>query len=282
MPIPLFTARAACRTAAFVGVPVWLVAVGLTAGTGALLGVPVAPGFYAAVLAGAAFVYLADRMLPAPEDAANHPARTRWVHRHRAALAALGGVWVTMGVGAALSLRLATVVGGAAAGVGAALYTFPLVGGRRLKTVALLKIVLIAGAWGVATVVLPLVESRHLVDVAALALVGARMLTVAANVLVHDWLDRGGDAASGVATLVQGWTWPRVQRAAWVLLGGAALLLATLLPHAGWLALVDAAGLLVFALVLCRPPRNPVCYGALVDLLVAWPLVTALIAGGMR
>lgn len=267
---------AAAHALGFVGAPAWLVALGLTAGTAALLDVPVGAAFYGAVVAGAAVVYLGERLAPATEDPHAHPARTAWIRRHRRTLRVTLVLAALAGLMCASLVRPPTQLAGLVLlGVGAA-YAGPLVAGRRLKTIRRLKIPLIAGVWAVATVLLPLAEAGRPLGVAALALFGARALTVAANALAHDWLDRAGDAHAGVSTLPQAWPWCRVQRVAWACLALAAVLLASLTPTAGLFALVDAAGLGLFALALRRPGSDREAYGALLDLLVAWPLVPAV------
>ncbi len=257
---------------------VLVVAGALVGATQVLFAVPVEGVVYVAALAGAWLVYLAERLVPAPEDARNHPARTRWLRRHRRALLTLCGISTVAGLWAAAHLSTATQVGGVVLLLCSGIYALPMVQGRRLKTVAVAKPLLIAVGWGGATVVLPLAHAGVPIGASVLALGMVRMLTVAVNVLLHDWAQRGGDRLAGAATLPPAWRWPHLRWVVGSLLACALILEGLLYFSLGALVLVDAAGLLLFALVLWHEPQGGWREELLLDALVAWPLVTVLAA----
>ena len=269
------------------GVPVGLVAVGFILGTYALLGLPPSGHLLVLAFCGTFLVYQAERALwPAPEDALNHPQRLAWNARHRgygwgaAALAALGALATlpflrpaTLGVGGGLALV-------------SLLYQMPLLPRRRrLKSLALAKPVAIAGAWAVGGVLLPVLQAGASVGGLALgALLAYRFCFVLPNALLADWPDRAGDAAVGLRT-------PALTCTAWQLHGLAAAFL--LPPLVGGvlalglvarpaLLLLDLGGpVLMLALVgwSWRRTRTRFFYGYLLDLAVAWPALTAALAG---
>ena len=263
------------RRFTYLSLPAPVVALGLCLATGALTGAPVGMGLAGAVAAAAWAIYLAERLVVAPEDAGNHPGRTRWVARHRLRLVALcgastaGGLWLARGFGLATWAAALALVGASAA------YALPLAG-RRLKTLPVVKPLVVGVAWALATVALPLLETSGRVAGAGWMLTGVRLLTVAANVLVHDWADRAGDARAGAGTLPEGWQWKHLRRAAGALVVLALALDGVLAAVFGPLALVDAGGLVLFLAVLYREPPPGWRTSLALDLIVAWPLVTWL------
>lgn len=267
------------RLLTFSSVPAPVVALALLLATDTLLGVPMAPALVVAALSGTWLVYLGERLVPAPEDAFNHPGRTRWVAAHRRRLLLLVSLCLLAGVASVPHLRIATLVGGALLALGGMAYALPLVRGQRLKTLPVLKPLLVGVVWGVAVVVLPGVEAGRRVEMATVLLLATRTLTVAANVLLHDWSERRGDAAAQAGTLPASWTWTRLRGVVRVLLGVALACEIALLPTVGWLAGVDGVGVVLLLVRARREPQGGWRESLVLDLLVAWPLVTAL-AGG--
>ena len=262
------------RLLTFASVPPLVVALGLVLGSAALLQVPVSPVLVGAALAGTWLVYVGERLVAPPEDAANHPGRTRWVARHRRVLKGLVGGCGLAGMLAAPFLRPATVVGGSLVALTGAAYALPLARGRRLKAMPVVKPLLVGVAWAAATVVLPAIEARAAIGPAALLLAGVRALTVSANVLLHDWPDRRGDAASAAGTLPLSWSWPHLRAVTRVLLGLALAGEIALAGVVGPLAMLDAVGVVLLLACTRRAPRGGWRERVALDLLVAWPLVT--------
>lgn len=265
--------------------PVGGIAVALLLGTYALLGLPPSIPLLGAAFCGAALVYGIDRgLVAAPEDAVNHPDRRRWVRRHQWWLWGEAGALVLGGIVALSFLRLNTLLGaGAVAGL-AGLHLVPTGRwGRLLKKTGLGKPLVVAGGWAVGATVLPVIEAGKAVSLAVWGLAAYRFLFVLPNVLLADWGDRGGDAAVGLRPWAEGQTGSGTRWIAIGLLGGAAglaaLLSITTIP--AWLLLVDGLGLLgMGGAVWCAEPERP-RHRFLLDLLVAWPLVTALVAWGL-
>lgn len=265
--------------------PVGGIAVALLLGTYALLGRPPSVPLLLAGFCGTALVYGLDRaVVPSPEDAVNHPQRRRWVRAHGGWLAAEGGLLFVGGVGALACLRVETllVTGGLAALAG--LHLVPLGRwGRPLKELGLGKPLVVAAAWALGGTILPVVEAGEALGPAAGALAGYRYLFILPNVLLADWADRPGDAATGTGA------WPRRGRGAklrWLatgLLGLAATgaVAASAIPHRPVLLRIDALGplLMMLAVWVVRPARPG--SRLLLDALVAWPVVTAAVAWGL-
>jgi 4-hydroxybenzoate polyprenyltransferase len=227
-------------------------------------------------------VYNLDRgVVASPEDAVNHPGRQRWVREHRRWLVLeMGGLLV--GGGVALSfLRLETVLG---AGIGGALAGLHLVPagrwGRPLKRTGFAKPIVVAVAWAVGATALPVVEAGESVSVEVAVLAGYRLLFILPNVLLADWGDRSGDAAAGLQPWAGGEAGTVLRWAATGLLGGGAglavALVGTSIPPK--LLLVDALGLVWMVGAVWRLNPEAPRHRLLLDLLVAWPLATALVA----
>lgn len=254
------------------------IAVSLVLASEALLGLPFDGPFLLAAFCGTAAVYGLDRVVgAAEEDAVNRPARAAWWHGRRRmpaafALAALACLpWLetaTLGAGAVL----------AALALG---YVLPLLpGGRRLKDVAVAKPLAIGAGWGAGAVLLPAVESGGALTAAAGVLLLVRTLTVFANALLTDWPDRRGDADAGLATFALRWPWDRLRWTATAVLAlalvGEGMLAA--LPGVPVLVAVDAVAVALPLVIAWAVSPERRAYALLLDLAVAAPLVTALVA----
>lgn len=260
--------------------PVGVVAVSLLLGTYGLFGRPVDLPLIVAGFCGVTVVYAADRAWGnSPEDRANRPERVAWVRAHRdwlaietAGLFALGGAMLPY-LGRE-SLFWTALLGGVAA-----LHVWPWGRARPLLR-GFAKPGAIAGAWAVGAGVLPLVEAGDSVGAGALLFCAYRALFILPNLLLSDWADRQGDADVGLMPWASRWT---LRRTRWVATG---LLLTAALGAVVWMAVgtmpllvgIDAGGLgLMGGAVWGLDPSRP--RGAfLADLVVAWPLVTALAA----
>lgn len=173
-----------------------VVAFGAVAGAAALQGVPLCPALAVLAALGAWAMYVGERLVaPAPEDVANHPARTRFFAVHRRALraaaaAALAGCVVAW-------LRLPGTAQAASAGVALAGTAYALPSVRRS---ALAKTALVAGVWGAGAGLLPPLAVGQAVGARAVAVALAVGLLVAVNALLLDALDAHGDRAAGRRT----------------------------------------------------------------------------------
>lgn len=265
--------------------PVGGIAGGLLLGSYALLGLSPSGPLLVAGICGVALVYGVDRgLVAAPEDAVNHPGRRRWVQDHRRWL---WGEFLVLGLAGGVAstfLRWETLVGVAVGGLLAGLHLLPLGRwGRPLKALGPGKPLVVAGAWALGATVLPVIEAGEAATVEVGLLAGYRLLFILPNVLLADWGDREGDRAAGLPSWTGGSTETRLR---WmstgllVLAGGLAVALAVAAVPVG-LLLVDGAGLIwmggaVWGLEPDRPRHR-----LLMDLLVAWPLVSALTAWGL-
>jgi hypothetical protein len=283
-PVVLIGWRGVRAAAAYSGLTVGLIAVGFIAGTYVLLELPVSLPLLVLAGCGTALVYQVERSAGvAPEDVYNQPERMAWLRRH-----ARGQRRVMVGLGAAGAsmvplLRPTTMLLGSALAVLSMLYAFPLLPGRRrLKSIWWLKPVAIAGAWAVGGVVLPVVEAGAGVPRGMPALLACRMLFVLPNALLADWPDRAGDARAGLRTVAT-----EVPAGMLRCLAIASLVLAIAVGlFARWhdvlppLLLVDLGGpALMLVAVLLPLQGSRWFYGLGLDLLVAWPAVTALLYG---
>jgi hypothetical protein len=267
---------ALCHDPALVGA----VAVALMLGTYGLFGGPVDLPLLAAGFCGTALTYLVDRAWrDTPEDRVNRPGRVAWVRAHARWLAVETAVLFALGGAMVLYLDGPTLFWTGALGIIAGLHVML----RRREGRAgriFPKPVAIAGAWAVGGALLPLVEAGRVIDVGALLFGGYRGLFVLPNLLLADWADRTGDAAAGLAPWAAGWTARQVRWAATASLLVAALG-ATIWAAVGSMPLlvgIDAIGLLLMlGIVWGLDPERPRT-ALLADLVVAWPLVPALLA----
>ena len=264
----------------YANLPVGVIAVCFVLVTYALLGLPPSLPLLLLAFCAVFLVYQVERSLaPAPEDAFNHFNRLAWVAGHR------GYVWVstTLAVGGTVAtlpwLRSETFAAGVVLALGSGLYMVP-VGPRRLKSVWYLKPLLISGAWAVGGVLLPVLEAGTPVTAGVVALVGYRLLFVLPNALLADWPDRAGDTKAGLVTVATRYPAEQLRR-----LSVAVLLLAlggglvAMVVYEAWLLAVDLVGLLVMLVVVGRPwPQTRWFFGFVLDLVVAWPVMTAVSA----
>lgn len=172
-----------------------LTALGALAGAAAVQGVPLRPPLAVLAALGTWAVYVGERLVAsAPEDAANHPDRTRVFAAHRRRLA--GAVALALVGCAGAWLRLPAPAR-AAAGVACAgaLYALPAV-----RRSALAKTALVAAAWGAGAGLLPPLAAGLPLDRTAVAAAFAVALLVASNALLLDVLDADGDRAAGRRT----------------------------------------------------------------------------------
>lgn len=265
--------------------PVGGIAVALLFGTYALLGMAPSVPLLLAGFCGVALVYGMDRgIVAAPEDTVNHPGRRRWVEAHRPWLWGEAAVLLLGGVVALSYLEGGTVLGVAVGVVLAGLHLLP-VGrrGRLLKTIGVGKPIVVAGAWAVGATLLPVIEAGQPITIEAAGLAGYRFVFILPNVLLADWGDRRGDVAAGLGPWTEAGTGERLRWIAATLLligGGLATGLSMTSMSAG-LLLVDGVGLVLMggAVWGLRPdcPRDRL----LMDLVVAWPIVTALVKWGV-
>ena len=266
--------------------PVGGIAVALMLGTSALVRVPVSFPLIIAGFCGAALVYSFDRSATAsPEDNWNHPRRRAWVRTHRGWLTAEGVALFFGGTVALFFLASDTllVVGGLAGAAGVHLALGRSDGALR-TAFGVGKPVLITAAWAVGGVFLPVMEAGASVTGGVGVLLAARLLFVLPNVLLSDWGDRKGDAAAGLHS----WTVWGTARGLRLVATGLLLGALTAMGTAGlWfdrflLFAVDALGpLLMLGVVWTVDPERP-AHRFLLDAIVAWPGVTALVAWGSR
>lgn len=263
--------------------PVGGVAVGMMLGTYALLGLPVSVPLLVAAGCGTALIYGADRsVVDAPEDRWNRPDRVAWVRAHRRWLGIEGALLAVVGAGALLFLRPATI--------GSAVLLAVVAGGHRGlggdwagETTGWTKPVVVALVWAVGGAVVPVIEAAALQG-APVAWLGAyRALFVLPNVLLSDWGDRQGDRAAGRHPWTQRVRGRTVRWGATILLLGALALAAVgaTLGRPPQLLLVDAVGptLLLGGVWTLTPERS--AHRLILDVIVAWPAVTAAVAWGI-
>jgi len=254
------------------------VAVALMLGTYGLFGVPVDLPLVVAGFCGTTLTYLFDRVwADPPEDRVNRPARVAWVRAHPRWLAAEAGLLFALGGAMGLYLAPTTLVWVGALGMVAGLHVVRQ-GQGGLGGVP--KPVVLAGAWAVGGALLPLVDAGRPLGLEALLFCGYRGGFILPNLLLADWADRKGDAAAGLTPWAVGWTARQVRWTA-----TASLLLAAA-AAGGWgalgapllLVVLDAVGLLLMAgVVWGLEPTQPRTL-LLADLVVAWPLVPAVVA----
>jgi 4-hydroxybenzoate polyprenyltransferase len=266
------------------GAPIGGVAAAFVAGTSVLAGVPIDGGLLALAFCGTALVYLVDRAATwSPEDAVNRPSQSRWRTEARGWIGAEAAALVVAGTVALTAVRPATVVAGAALGGVGVLHVAPMLPGRqRLKAWSLFKPLTIGVVWAAGGVVLPMIEAgASAVSFDAAHLAAYRVLFVAPNVLLADWIDREGDAAAGLTTVGTTLSLRTLQVASTVALSLAVgvALWAGLGSTGPWFWIVDAIGpaLLLGAAWRLRADAPP-SRTLLLDLIVAWPGVTAFVA----
>lgn len=262
--------------------PIGGIAGALMLGTGALLGIPLSIPLLLAGVCGTALVYGLDRgVVPSPEDVVNHPERRQWMKAHIGWLRIEATALFLVGSSAFFFLNVRTQLGaGLLAGV-AGLHLLSVGrGGRLLKSFGFAKPLVVAGTWAVGGTLLPVLEAGHPIGAVEGALAGYRFMFILPNVLLSDWGDRAGDAAAGLQPWAEDGMGDRLRWGSTLLLVGAAggalfVSSKSSIPH---LLAVDVVGLLlmVWAVWTLQPTRPG--HRLVLDGIVAWPLVTALVA----
>lgn len=263
------------------GIPVGLVAIGFLLGTYALLDLPVDVPLLAAGFCGTFLVYRFDHMLGlAPEDRYNQPERIQWLQSHRVyvntttALALVGGV-ITVPL-----LDLSTLLVCLVLSLIGILYITPLLPGhKRLKTIWYAKPITITAGWVIGGVLLPVIEGGRSVTQPVLVLLLYRFLFVLPNTIIADWPDRFGDARSGLSTVANRLSISQLRfLCAFLLLivisGAITLYFYRMVPE---LILVDVIGPgLLLAAVLKPLSEEKWFFGFVIDMIIGWPVTTAL------
>lgn len=228
-------------------------------------------------------VYQAERFVcGAAEDTVNQPERIAWARQHRGYV--IGSAVVALVVAVLMLPWMQPEV----LGVGMLLaalsgaYMLPVLPGKkRLKAVGFFKPCAIALGWSAGGVLLPLLQAQQAFTFPVLVLLGYRFFFVLPNALVSDWPDRFGDQTAGLRTPATEFSKKTVRRWALgslALSGGLGAGLFTLGAVSPRLLLVDAVGLLVLALLVVGPWFKRWYFGLLLDGVIAWPLLTALLA----
>ncbi len=256
-----------------------VVALGLLMGTSALHGVGFSIPVLLAGCCGAFLLYQLDRCwLPGKEDRTNQPQRVAWIEQHR------GYVWsscvlaMAAGITGAGLLSNSALYAGMLLAICGLVYLLPLK--KRLKRIWYVKPLAIAGAWALGGVVLPLAEAGIGLSPGVLVFLGYRFFFILPNILLADWQDKAGDKRAGLHSLAM-----RVDERTLRIVAalGATFSIALGLWYGmemAWPALyfVDLLGPLLMLAVCLRPLRTSyLFYGLLLDLLVAWPLITTLV-----
>ncbi len=264
-----------------------VVAIGLMTGSAALLGKSLTWPLLTASGAGAFLIYLIDRAwLIRSEDPVNQPERVAWYTAdplYAVGAFSLGGI--VLGV-SALKLSWPVVFAGGLLGCAGMAYLREYGTDRdRIKGHWLYKPLSISGAWTLGTVLLPAFASGWDFNVQLVALIVYRFTFIAPNIILADWPDRVGDAAASLNSLavlkgdagVRNWATALAFLAFAV---GLAQMLYFSWPLPLWIYL---GGPLLMIYAAQRPFDGAHWfYGLVVDLIVAWPLVTAGAANMMR
>lgn len=264
------------------------VACSLMAGTLALLDQPSGYGVMLLGAAGAFVLYHGERAwLDAPEDAYTHPERLRWVARHPhyrrwALIASVGVLLVALGY-----VKTPTRLLAGGLGLLGLLQVAPILPGReRLKAWWAAKPIIIAAGWSLGGVLLVAVEVGYPMDKTLGLLLAYRFFYLLPNALLADERDRTGDARVGLQTMSTRWSrrrirWLATGAIALALVAGGAMALTEGAGEAGRvLVWVDLVGLVpMLALVWSGERESRRQHPLLLDGLVLWPAVTALVAG---
>ena len=231
--------------------------------------------------ASAFLIYLADRVwFNREEDKINDPERRVWysLHPHFAWIA--GAVALIVILLCIPFLPITAIGVGIVLGFGALLYLkVEGPGAIPLKGHWLIKPLAISVCWGFGGVVFPVIALGESVDTSVVGLFLYRVPLILSNVLLADWPDRAGDMAFELRTLAV-LLEPQDLRSLAGGLAGLSLLLGS--AYGLWMAwpapfYVDLLGpilMVVLALRMFEFSRQTLGFTA--DLIVAWPLVTAL------
>jgi putative flippase GtrA len=265
--------------------PIAVIAAAVSASAFVLSGEPPHQAAVILAAAGAFLIYLVDRAwVFSPEDVTNRPGRLQWHARHPGYR--WGAAVVALGLAGAAWLYSPTEVRWMAVGLGSvALIHVTSIGGRRGKARPVLKIAMIAMAWGLGSALLPLMTTwAHIGGELSLfsrpmslvAVAAARAMVVGANVLVSDVHDIDGDAAVGIRSTSAALGKDRARWAAvGILLAATAIAGSMILYTGSYLWAIEGVGMVVFALVI-HPGRAHLPSALSLDLLVGWPLITLL------
>lgn len=263
-----------------------LIAVSFILGTYALVGLPVSVPLLLLGFCGAFLVYHIERGWGwAPEDMYNHPDRVSWMRAHRGYFWGAIGAACVFSVLAFPALRPETFGWCVALGAVSLFYMAPLLpGGRRGKSVWFLKPLFISSGWAVGGVLLPAVQAGAAITWTTLAFATYRFLFILPNAVIADVPDREGDARVGLQTAAT-----MLSERAIRLLAAGSLILALAIglglafhQRVRILFLIDLIGPLMMLAATLRPyAASRWLNGAGIDLIVAWPAVTALAAWWM-
>jgi 4-hydroxybenzoate polyprenyltransferase len=202
------------------------------------------------------------------------------VEAHRGWLYGEAGILLIVGMLALSALRLDTLLWSVGLGGLGGLHLLSGGAGRPMGALSLGKPFLVAGAWALGATILPLVEAGVSLDATAGGVAGYRFLFILPNVLLSDWGDRTGDRAAGLASWTRWGTGSGLRWGATVMLAGAIGGALGMGVQNAQLLLwgVDAVGpLLMLGAVWGVDPQRSY-HRFLLDALVAWPGVTALVA----
>lgn len=260
-----------------------LVALGMMAGSSALAGFIPKTGSLVAGCCGAFLIYHADRCwLISVEDRKNQPRRVDWIASHQMYVWIAALIFVILGaIGVAL-LTVHSIVVGGILGLLGSIYLLPVLpGGVRPKSIWFVKPLCIALAWSAGAVIFPALEIPDMNPVLLAGLVFYRFLFVLPNVLLADWQDRVGDIDAGYVSVAMLVTEKQLRQSA-----GISALLALFVGlgiglASGWPAIlfIDLLGPLMMLLICTKPlSKSYLVYGLILDLVVAWPVVTAGLA----
>ncbi len=189
---------------------------------------------------------------------------------------------MVVGGSAAAALSLTSIVGGLILAFLGSIYLLPVLpGGVRPKSIWFLKPLCIALAWAAGAVIFPVLQVDGADPGLLAGLVLYRFLFVLPNVLLADWQDRGGDADAGHRSLAMLVNEKQLRQLAGIsaFLGAVTGLGIGIWSHWPPLLYADLLGPLTMFWICTRPlSRSYLVYGLLLDLVVAWPLVTAGLA----
>ncbi|MGM0704311.1 MAG: hypothetical protein ACQETP_00170 [Bacteroidota bacterium] len=261
------------------------IAAALIGSTYMLTGLPVSGAVLLGVPAGVALVYRFDRTSSASvEDAHTHSARRQWMHQHHVYIRLTTALYVLLAGWSFWQLTPRTQAAAAGFAAMGALYVWP-IRGWRFKHIGSAKTLVVASAWSLGVVGLPVLEGVSTAGVEGsmwemLGLVFYRMGWLLPNLLCSDWADRAADRTAGLATLPQSWSVRRVRMVAAGCAGGAALAATVLALATGrpvWTAEALAVALLIFGIARCPKHPGPT-YRLALDLYMAVPGLIAIVA----
>ncbi len=264
-----------------------IVTVGLQAGTSAILDIPVSWHLISVSAACAFIIYQLERAwFYGPEDLVNQPGRVRWCQRHAPYVTTSLAVAAIVSLNAMFRLKGHTLVWGVGLGLFGLVYISPFgSASSRIKRHVWLKPIAISICWATGGVLLPVAEYGAAASEEVVMLFIYRSMLILANVMLVDLPDREGDSIAHLKTLSMLLPKPRIQ--GWVI----TLSLATILIGAfqgvlfSWppVLYVDLIGAILMILIAATPAssnekENQYVYRVLPDLVIAWPLITAIVS----